>query len=91
MTNSYNDKKLLIENEETFGGFFNEWRIKRVDKLINIFGLEWFKGKKILEMGCGYGNIGLYLESLGSIVHFSDARKEVLDKIKIMATLEDLY
>jgi len=78
----YNNKKLLVEDEETFGGFFNEWRIKRVEKLISVFGIEWFKGKKILEMGCGYGNIGFYLESLGSTVHFSDARSEVLAKVK---------
>ena len=82
MLGSYNNKNLLIEEGETFGGVFNSWRLKRAEKLTSIFGLEWFKGKKILEMGCGYGNFGLYLESLGSKVHFSDARAEVLDKVK---------
>lgn len=33
-------------------------------------------------MGCGHGNIGLYLESLGSTVHFSDARPEALAEVK---------
>ena len=82
MNSVYNDKTLLVEEEKTFGGMFNPWRVKRVEKLISIFGLDWFKGKKILEMGCGHGNIGLYLESLGSTVHFSDAREEALAKVK---------
>lgn len=83
MGGSYNNKKLLIEEKSPlFDGPFNDWRTKRVEKLISIFGLGWFKDKKILEMGCGYGNIGLYLQSLGSTVHFSDARAESLAKVK---------
>lgn len=79
---TYNDKALLVEEQNVFSGAFNPWRVKRVEKLTNLFGLDWFKGKKILEMGCGHGNIGLYLESLGSVVHFSDAREEALTKVK---------
>jgi len=83
--NIYNNKNLLIEGEGVFGNFaadFDIWRIKRAEKLVNIFGLKWFKNKKILEMGCGFGHIGMYFNSLGSVVHFSDAREEVLEKVK---------
>jgi 2-polyprenyl-3-methyl-5-hydroxy-6-metoxy-1,4-benzoquinol methylase len=73
------DNTILIEeNDSAFGGIYNEWRIKRVKKLEQTFGSEWFNGKKILELGCGYGNIGTYFQNLGSDVTFADSRKECL-------------
>jgi SAM-dependent methyltransferase len=85
------NKQLLIETKEDFGDFYNDWRLKRIAKLESILGLSWFKGKKVLELGCGYGNIGLYLKSLGAEVTFSDARQEclntVLSKDPIVKTL----
>lgn len=79
----YGDHSLLYEKDTSaFGTFFNCWRIKRVDKLLSIFGVDWFKGKKILEMGCAYGNIGLYLKSLGAEVDFCDGRSEAIKRIQ---------
>jgi SAM-dependent methyltransferase len=77
----YADKSLLYEEGKVFGGIFNEWRVKRVRKLEYLFGQEWFKNKKILELGCGFGNVGLYLATLGSVVTFADARQEALDVV----------
>lgn len=75
------NKSYLISNTEIFGGFYNQWRLVRVWKLEQIFGVDWFKGKKILELGCGYGNVGLYLKSIGADVTFVDARQEFLDVV----------
>jgi len=73
----------LIEDGGSFGGMYmNEWRVARTNKLIEVFGEDWFKGKLILEMGCGFGNVGDYLSGLGATVHFSDARQECLDVVK---------
>lgn len=72
---------LLIEKTSVFGGVFNEWRIKRVNKLLEVFGKDWFANKKIFELGCGFGNIGLYFKSLGADVYFSDIRNECLDQV----------
>jgi len=74
--------KLLYERSPVFGGFYNEWRVKRVNKLVSLLGVDWFKGKKVLELGCAFGNIGFYLESLGAQVTFSDGRQESLDVVK---------
>jgi SAM-dependent methyltransferase len=76
------DESLLHEESELFGGVFNDWRVKRVRKLEHIFSREWFKGKKVLELACGFGNIGLYLKSIGADVTFADARQESLDTVK---------
>jgi hypothetical protein len=29
------NKELLYESNDLFGGFFNEWRLKRVEKAVN--------------------------------------------------------
>lgn len=76
------NKNILIEPNNLFGDWYNQWRLLRVCKLEQIFGIDWFKGKRILELGCGYGNIGLYFKDLGADVTFADARQEFLDVVK---------
>lgn len=69
--------------EEYFNGQGqNEWNDARVDKIISVLGEDWFKGKKILEVGCGHGDIGKRLTKLGSSVIFTDARKIFVDFLK---------
>lgn len=72
---------ILDEENEVFGGWFNEWRKVRVKKLENILGKDWFEGKSILELGAGFGNVGLYFKSLGADVTMTDARAECLEVI----------
>jgi hypothetical protein len=62
--------------------FFEDWNKKRVDKVISIFGRDWFASKKILELGACHGDIGLNFLKLGSDVTFSDARIENLSEIR---------
>lgn len=76
------DNILLLFEKGAFGEEFNLVRFKRVNQLLKCMGKDWFKGKKVLEMGCAFGNIGFYLESLGAKVHFSDARIECLKEVK---------
>lgn len=59
-----------------FGGHYNIWRQKRIDAFINHYGINWFKDKKILELGCGYADIGNIFYHLGADVTVSDARGE---------------
>jgi len=62
-------------------GSYSEWQKKRIKYIENHYGKEWFKGKKILEVGCGFGHIGAYFSELGGDVTCSDARQEYLDVI----------
>lgn len=66
-----------------FDGHYNEWRVKRVNFIEKLYGKSFFRDKTILELGCGHGHIGRYLQNqLGAKVTFADGRIEHLDVIK---------
>jgi hypothetical protein len=65
-----------------FDGHYNHWRETRIKKIISIFGESFFKGKTILELGCGWGDVGRYFQTLGAKVTFADGRQKHLDVIK---------
>jgi predicted RNA methylase len=67
---------------ERFGDHYNTWRQVRVQKVESIFGKEFFKGKTILELACGYGDIGMHFDSLGAKVTFAEGRQEHIDIFK---------
>ena len=54
--------------------FHDDWTNKRVSKIVNIFGKNWFYGKNILELGSCHGDVGIQFLKLGANVHFTDAR-----------------
>lgn len=65
-----------------FKNHYIEWRKKRIKKIENIFGVEFFNNKTILEVGCGYGDIGNHFINLGASVDFTEGREEHLSYIK---------
>jgi len=60
----------------------SEWIEKRLWTIVKHYGLEFFAGAKVLDLGCGHGEFGIGLSYLGADVTFCDARQEHLDKIK---------
>ncbi|KKL75414.1 hypothetical protein LCGC14_2055140 [marine sediment metagenome] len=70
------------KNERLFSGHYNEWRKTRIAKLVSIFGKDFFDGKDILELGCGWGDIGEKFIEMGATVTFCDVRQEHLDEVK---------
>lgn len=65
-----------------FDGHYCEWRAKRLRTIIQYYGADRLRGMKVLELGCGYGDIGMGLWTLGADVFFSDARQEHLEVIR---------
>ena len=61
--------------------FYDEWTNKRVKKIENIFGRDWFCGKNILDLGAAHGDIGIHFLKLGADVLFADARAQHLRSI----------
>jgi len=58
------------------------WRKKRVDYIVKIFGKNFFRNKSCLELGCGYGDIGKYFQSIGANVTFAEGSRENFDFLK---------
>lgn len=72
------DKYIFVSNVENQVGLFHHsyetWRVKRFDKILEIFGIDYFKGKKIIELGSGHGDIGAFFAELGAEVLCLDGR-----------------
>ena len=74
---------LHLSQVEQFVGHYNDWRVKRVGFVEKLYGKSFFRDKTILELGCGHGHIGRYLQNrLGAKVTFADGREEHLHTIK---------
>lgn len=59
-----------------FTGHYNNWIISRMNGVKKYIHTDFFNGKKILELGCGFGHIGNEFCKMGGIVTISDARIE---------------
>jgi SAM-dependent methyltransferase len=53
---------------------YDGWRVKRCNKMLEIYGIDYFKNKKILELGAGHGDIGAFFAELGAQVLCLDGR-----------------
>lgn len=63
-------------NSDRFSNHYELWRIRRVAAIVDHYGENWFHGKKILELGCGYGDIGHVFMTLGAEVIFAEGRPD---------------
>lgn len=61
-----------------FNGKYLEWNRKRAKAIIDFYGHKFLYMKKVLDLGCGHGDIGGTLQRLGADVTFLDAREEHL-------------
>lgn len=46
------------------------------------YGAEFFDGKNLLEVGCGYGDIGASFVELGALVTCSDGRASHMKEVR---------
>jgi SAM-dependent methyltransferase len=61
-----------------FDGKYFDWNQKRVKAIVDFYGYKFFYFKRILDLGCGYGDVGGVFYRLGSDVTGVDARQEHL-------------
>jgi len=62
--------------EPPFAGHYHEWRRKRIRAIVRRYGADWFDGARVLELGCGFGDIGAALTTLGADVTLAEGRPE---------------
>ncbi|MBL8631181.1 MAG: methyltransferase domain-containing protein [Rhodospirillaceae bacterium] len=62
---------------------YTKWQINRLEKIVSIFGFDYFRGKTVLELACGHGHIGGQFRTvLGATVVFAEGRAEHLPYIR---------
>lgn len=61
-----------------FDGKYLDWNQKRIKAIIDYYGYPFMHGKKVLDVGCGYADVGGALYRLGAEVTALDARQEHL-------------
>lgn len=64
-----------------FDGSYSDWNQKRLKAIIDHYGHQFFMHKKILDLGCGYGDLGGVLHRLGGDVTAVDAQQDHLKMI----------
>ena len=65
-----------------FEDHYVNWRISRMNGVKKFISPDYFKSKTLLELGCGYADIGNMFYDLGADVTSSDVRKEHLEIVK---------
>jgi len=75
-------RDLVLPEQIRFKEHYVKWRDQRIRCIVDHYGKDFFKGKKLLELGCGYGDIGAYFAKLGAKVTCLDARQEHLEVLK---------
>jgi 2-polyprenyl-3-methyl-5-hydroxy-6-metoxy-1,4-benzoquinol methylase len=64
----------LAAGRGLFDKSYDLWRVRRIDKMLEIYGIDHFNGLRVLELGCGHGEIGAFLAQLGADVLSVDGR-----------------
>ncbi|MBN9590185.1 MAG: hypothetical protein BGN85_11420 [Alphaproteobacteria bacterium 64-11] len=58
----------VLSNRALFDPSYAGWRLARLNKMLEIYGIDYFRGRKVLELGAGHGDIGAFLADLGADV-----------------------
>lgn len=72
----------LRQPNENFSGHYIGWRAKRVAAILEHYQPSFFFERSVLELGCGYGDIGGVFAKLGARVVCSDARESHLRVVR---------
>lgn len=63
--------------------WYKEWSVKRCSKVLEIYGVDYFKDKRILDLGSGHGEIGAFFAELGAKVLCIDGRIQNINFAKL--------
>ncbi|MFT4115687.1 class I SAM-dependent methyltransferase [Bradyrhizobium sp.] len=81
------DKYLFLSGLNTQAGLhhhsYDIWRAKRFNKILSIYGVDYFKGKRVLELGSAHGDIGAFLAELGADMLCLEGRSENVTVAKL--------
>jgi len=61
--------------EGHFANSYKEWSMRKINKILSIYDIKYFKDKKILVLGDGIGNMGSFFADIGANVLALEGRK----------------
>lgn len=67
-----------------FQGHYNGWNESRFEGVLKYVDKEYFKGKSLYELGCGYGYNGQAFKNAGCDVTASDSRIEHIENARLL-------
>ena len=74
---------MIRDDFDKYNAHYKGWQQRRIEKIEKIFGEDFFKDKSILELACGFGDIGKHFrEKRGANLTFCEGRKEHLSYIQ---------
>jgi len=65
-----------------FNEHYDKWRQARFNRIVEHYGRTFWRHKTVLEVGCGFGDLGNAFSNLGSVVVCQDARPEHIKFLK---------
>ena len=72
------DRHVLLSAVGSRAGLFHEsyddWRVARINKILELYGADFFTDARVLELGAGHGDIGAFFADLGAEVVCLDGR-----------------
>lgn len=72
----------LMGKNESFGLGYHEWQSRRILAMLDHYGVPFFRGKSILELGAGHGDIGNVFSFLGAKVTCLEGRDTHVAELK---------
>jgi hypothetical protein len=66
-----------------FDTIYIRWTTARINKLLDLYGVDFFKNKKIAEFGSGLSDVGAFFADLGADVLCLEGREETVRFAKL--------
>ncbi|HEX8902267.1 class I SAM-dependent methyltransferase [Vitreimonas sp.] len=70
---------MATRKDAIFAVSYAHWRTKRINKILELYGMDWFKGKRVLELGSALSDIGAFFADLGAEVICLEGRQETVN------------
>lgn len=80
---SFVRKSYATRTDGLFHYTYDLWRVMRMSKVLELYGLDQIPGMRIVELGAGHGDMGALLASLGASVTCVDGRADNLNFAKL--------
>jgi SAM-dependent methyltransferase len=80
---TYVHQSSVTSTDGLFHPSYVRWTVLRLTKILELYGVEYFPGRRVLELGSGHGDIGAFFADLGADVLCLDGRAKNVNLAKL--------